>query len=98
MLGAAGAFALRFRMRAKAPPVPARAVPDWRQLVAGLGIGTRPAAETAGRLKLVETIRLGYQVEVNLMECDGKPLVIVVSPHGAFVADPDAPGKSGSPS
>jgi len=96
ILGAAGAFALRFRMRAKASVAPARTVADWRQLVAGLGIGARPAAETAGRLKLVETVRLGYQVEVNLVECDGKPLVIVVSPHGAVITDPDAPGKSGS--
>ncbi len=96
-LGAAGAFALRFRMRTKAS-APTRAAPDWRQLVANFRFGAQPAAEAAGRLKLVETVRLGYQVEVNLMECDGKTLVIVTSPHGAFVADPDAAGKSGSPS
>ncbi|WP_443751381.1 hypothetical protein [Asticcacaulis solisilvae] len=97
-LGAAGAFALRYRMRTGAGPAPARTAPDWRRLVANFRFAALPAAEAPGRLKLVETVRLGYQVEVNLMECDGKTLVIVTSPHGAFVADPDAPGKSGIPS
>lgn len=97
VLGAAGAFALRFRTRGKAAIATGRAMPNWRQLVADFRIGIKPAAEGAGRLRLVETIRLGYQVEVNLMECDGKTLVIVTSPHGAFVADPNAPVQAGSP-
>lgn len=96
-LGAAGAFALRYRLRGKTA-APARTAPDWRQLIASLGVGAKPAAEGGGRLRLVETVRLGYQVEVNLMECDGKTMVIVASPHGAFVADSNAPDKSGSPS
>jgi hypothetical protein len=97
-LGAAGAFALKYRMRNAAPMARGTARFDWRQLAGDLRLGPRPAAQDPGRLKVVETVRLGYQVEVNLLECDGKSIVIVASPHGAFVAGQDAPDKAGTPS
>jgi len=97
-LGAAGAFALKYRMRNAAPVARGKARFDWRQLAGDLRLGARPAAQEPGRLQVVETVRLGYQVEVNLLECDGKGIVIVTSPHGAFVANPDAPDKTGKPS
>ena len=97
-LGAAGAFALKFRLRNGAPVARGKARLDWRQLVGDLRIGARTGGNEVGRLKLVETVRLGYQVEVNLLECDGKSIVIVASPHGAFVAGQDAPEKAGNPS
>jgi len=98
-LGAAGAFALKVRMRNR-PMAQGKVSLDWRQLVGNLRLGARAAGEGTGRLKVVETVRLGYQVEVSLLECDGKAMVIVTSPHGAFVADPEAPvpDKTGSPS
>lgn len=97
-LGAAGAFALKFRMRRAAPVARGGAKLDWRRLVGDFRLGTRAAEDGTGRLKVVETVRLGYQVEVNLLECDGKGIVIVTSPHGAFVANPDGPDKTGGPS
>lgn len=104
VLGAAGALALRYRLRGTAsrPRAAARgrglAAVDWRQAMAGFALKTRTATKEVGRLQVVETVRLGYQVEVNLLECDGKSLVIVTSPQGAFVANPDAPGGTGAPS
>jgi len=90
LLGFAGALALRFRTRGKALPVRRLNPADWRQLLAGFGARTNATEEGAERLRLVGTVRLGYQVEVNLLECDGKTLVIVASPQGAFVAAPEA--------
>jgi len=98
VLGAAGAFALWYRTRGQAL-VGRNAKPvTWRNLIANFGAKTKVDDEGAGRLRLVGTVRLGYQVDVNLLDCDGKSVVIVTSPHGAFVADPDAPHGVGRPS
>lgn len=100
VLGALGALALRYRLYGKIPiagKTKANANP-WPQLIAGLSLRTKPASTGTERLKLVETVRLGYQVEVNLLDCDGRSLVVVTSPHGAFIANPDAPDGIGKPS
>ncbi len=98
VLGLAAALALRFRMRGKAAPTQGLKATNWRQFMADFGLGTKTSSAGAGRLRVIETVRLGYQVEVNLLECDGKGIVIVTSPHGAFVANPDAPDRAGNPS
>jgi len=98
VLGLAAALALRFRMRGKAMPTQGLKAVNWRQFMADFGVGTKTSSAGAGRLRLIETARLGYQVEVNLLECDGKSIVVVTSPHGAFVANPDAPDRAGNPS
>jgi hypothetical protein len=96
VLGIAGAFALQFRLRGKAINIRSIKTTNWRALLAGLGTGRQPVDCGAQRLRLVETVRLGYQVEVNLLECDGKGIVVVTSPHGAFIANPDAPDTTGT--
>ena len=98
VLGIAGAFALQFRLRGKAPKLQGMKPANWRALLAGFGTAGRSTGAGAGRLRVIETVRLGYQVEVNLLECDGKGIVIVTSPHGAFVANPTAPDAPGSAS
>lgn len=98
LLGAAGALALRYRTRGSASGGRTGTTANWRQLVANFSIRTKPADEGASRLQLIRTVRLGYQVDVNLLECDGKTIVIVASPHGAFVANADAPRETGGAS
>ena len=45
-------------------------------------------------MQVVETVRLTNQVDVSLVECDGDAVMIVTSPHGAFVVNRDAPSKT----
>jgi len=98
LLGAAGALALRYRLQGRRPAA-ARINPQTlSQLFAGLDFRRRPADAAAVRLRVIETVRLGYQVEVSLLECDGEGVMIVTSPHGAFVVNRDAPVKSGDAS
>jgi len=34
------------------------------------------------RLRLVESLRLGHQADLCIVECDGRELLVAVSPHG----------------
>lgn len=87
LLGAAGALALKYRMRGRAAPARGFDGKALRQLVAGITF--RPTAgDTSTRLKVVETVQLGCQVDVSLLDCDGAAVMIVTSPHGAFVVNP----------
>lgn len=57
---------------------------DWRALLVN-----PPAASPAqARLKVLETVRLGHQVEVSLLVCDNRQVLIATSPQGAFVVTP----------
>lgn len=89
LLGAAGALALKYRLRGR--PSPGRGLDGkmLSQLVAGLSFRATATDAPDARLRVVETVRLGYQVEVSLLECDGGTVVIVTSPQGAFVVNRD---------
>jgi hypothetical protein len=63
-LALAGAFALRWRLRAG----PAMfATPVERQL------------------RLVETLRLSHQIDICLLECDGRRVLVATTAQGALV-------------
>lgn len=98
VLGGAGALALRYRLQRGR--VPARATPaaDWRALFSGFGARAKASEPGTQRLQLVETVRLGFNVEVNLLDCDGKSLVVITSPQGPLIANPEAPARAKEPS
>lgn len=103
LLGAVGALALRYRLRnraGRAPRANMRLVDEQTvgRLMAALGLKGPKGEAAPTRLQLIETVRLSYQVEVSLVECDGVGVMIVTSPHGAFVVNRDAPTKTGSAS
>ena len=98
LLGAVGAVALRYRLHGKPPMVGKSYTSPWLQLIAGFSPRAKPVGTGAERLKLVETIRLGHQVEVNLLDCDGRRLVVLTSPQGPLVVHPEAPDDSGKSS
>jgi flagellar biogenesis protein FliO len=60
-----------------------------------LGLGGR-----ARRLQLVETIRLSHQVDLCLVRCDDRELLLAATPHGAapVAADLPAPPPARDPS
>lgn len=68
-LGVGGAYALRARMGVGTAPQVL-----WR-------LGSAPAK----RLRIIETVRVGQQVEVCLIACDGREHLIAVSPHAIEV-------------
>lgn len=84
-LAVAGAYALRTRMGGGAalPPVLAR----LKLPIAGL---TLPEAAPR-RLQLVETIRLSHQVDVCLIRCDDRQILVAASPQGVVVLDRPEP-------
>jgi hypothetical protein len=100
LLGVAGALALKYRMRHQA--MPGKSVPFDPRVLNGLFQAFRGKSDknenSDSRLKVVSTVRLSYQVEVSLLEADGKTVMIVTSPQGAFVINPDAPSTPGTPS
>jgi flagellar biogenesis protein FliO len=51
------------------------------------------------RLLLVESLRLSHQVDVCLLECDGRRFLVSVSPQGAAILASDlaAPATPGQP-
>jgi len=68
LLAVGGAFALRSRL--------------------GGGVGVRRpiwlrAAQTTRRLELVETLRVKPQVDLLIVRCDGRELLLSASAHGA---------------
>jgi len=97
-LGGAGALALRYRLRRGSMPSQVARGVNWRTFVSNFAVRPKAIESEARRLRLVETVRLGFNVEVNLLDCDGKSLVVVTSPHGALVAHPDAAAKTGEAS
>jgi flagellar biogenesis protein FliO len=76
VLGVAGAYALRARLGVGTVPQ----VP-WR-------LGSAPAK----RLRIIESVRVGQQVEVCLIACDGREHLIAVSPHAIEVMP--SPGQA----
>jgi flagellar biogenesis protein FliO len=57
-----------------------------------------PLVRQSSRLRLVESVRLGPQVSLCIVRCDGQDLLLEVSPQGAGVlrtlpitAEPDRP-------
>lgn len=100
LLGLAGALALKYRMQRQG--MTAKPVRFDPKALSGLldMFRATPAPETgeASRLKVIATVRLSYQVDVSLLESDGKTVMIVTSPQGAFVVNPDAPPSRGKPS
>ena len=100
LLGVAGAFALKYRMRRQG--VAGKPVAFDPRVLSGLfemfqGKASKGGGDEA-RLKVLSTVRLGYQVEVSLLECDGKTVMIATSPQGAFVINPDGSSTPGTPS
>ncbi len=99
LLGVAGAFALRYRMRRQG--VAGKPVAFDPRVLTGLFEifqGKADKGEGEARLKVLSTVRLSYQVDVSLLECDGKTVMIVTSPQGAFVVNPDGSSTPGTPS
>lgn len=96
VLGAGGALALKYRLQG-AKPSPRSFDPRvLGKLFIGMGRKSADAEGAPARLKVIETVRLSYQVDVSLLECDGERLVIVTTPQGAFIANGDAPTKTGT--
>jgi len=60
--------------------------------------GRLPAlvANRPRRLELVETLRLSHQVDICLVRCDARDLIVAATPQGAFLISPGAPPQ-GSP-
>lgn len=56
--------------------------------------GTAPLFSVAAqrRLQLVETVRLSHQVDVCLLTCDGREIIVAASPHGAVFL-PELPAR-----
>jgi flagellar biogenesis protein FliO len=55
--------------------------------------GSLPSVKSAGRrLRLVESLRLSHQVDLCLVEIDGREVVVAATPHGANLLE-----RSGSP-
>lgn len=99
LLGIAGAFALKYRMRRQG--VAGKPVAFDPRVLSGLFEmfqGKADKGEGEARLKVLSTVRLSYQVDVSLLECDGKTVMIVTSPQGAFVINPDGSTTRGTPS
>jgi hypothetical protein len=98
LLGVAGALALKYRMRRQG--VVGKPIRFDAQVLSGLFDRFRspPAreADAGARLKVIATVRLSYQVDVSLLESDGKTVMIVTSPQGAFVVNPDVPSAQGT--
>ncbi len=95
LLGAGGALALKYRLQGKKIPQRSFDTGALGQWLARIGRTSPEPDGSPERLKVIATVRLSYQVDVSLLECDGTPLVIVTSPHGAFIANSNAPTKSG---
>lgn len=89
LLGAAGSLALRYRLQSQPSRGAKPAAKSLSQVLAALDLRPRRAEVADARLRLVETVRLGYQVEISLLECDGEKVLVVASPHGAFVVNRD---------
>ena len=73
LLALGGAWALKMRMSGGS------ALP--RPLIARLGAQGR-------RLHLVESLRLGAQVDLCIVSCDGRELLVAASSHGAQLLKP----------
>jgi flagellar biogenesis protein FliO len=73
LLALAGAWALKMRMSGGS------ALP--RPLITRLGAQGR-------RLQLVESLRLGAQVDLCIVSCDGRELLVAASSHGAQLLKP----------
>lgn len=57
-------------------------------LRARLGLPMKVIGASQRRMKLLETLRLSHQVDLCLVSCDGRELMIAASPHGAVLLDP----------
>ncbi len=95
LLGAAGALALKYRMQGRPVRGKVLDMKNLGQVAASLGLRARREDGPPARLQVIETVRLSYQVEVSLLECDGVSVMLVTSPHGAFVVNRDAPEITG---
>lgn len=77
-LAFAGAFLLKARLGGGALP-PALAKLKWPVAILSLPDGA------PRRLQLVETVRLSHQIDVCLIRCDDKYLLVAAGPHGVSV-------------
>jgi flagellar biogenesis protein FliO len=50
---------------------------------AGRGLLSWPSVKRGRRLHLVETLRVGQQVDLCIVTCDGRELLVASSAHGA---------------
>lgn len=94
-LAVAAAFALRTRMQASgAHSQPAS---GWRAV--RNAIFSWPSCPEAGepRLRLVETLRLGPQVDICLVQVDGRDFLVAMSPQGVSLLAGDAPVPRDAP-
>lgn len=86
-LGLAGALALKYRLTQSASkgigsPLRLFEFKAWQNAFARFNTTRTDTGNQS--LKLLETVHLNHQVEVNLLSCDGEKVLIVTSPQGAF--------------
>ncbi len=62
---------------------------------AGLGLTLPSLIKRHARLKLVESLRVSPQVNVCIVTCDGRELLLEVSPQGASILAPLAARNTG---
>lgn len=75
LLALAGAYAMKVR-QSGAPVRLSLAFPRWAQPLGGLA---------ARRLRLIESLRISPQLEVSLVECDDRELLLATTSHGAVL-------------
>ncbi len=67
-------------------------------LRARLGSGKLPsffgAARQARRLQLIETLRLSHQIDLCIVACDGREMLVAASARGARLLQPEPAGAA----
>lgn len=95
LLGVAGALALKYRLKNKRPNIKTIfSGGQLRNLLLTFRWKPKTGEAVASRLQVVESVSLPNQVDVSLVACDGTVVMIVTSPHGAFIVNPDKAVKS----
>ena len=94
LLGFAGALALKYRLKNQTPNIKTffNGRP-LRDLLPAFRWKPKAGEAVPSRLQVVESVSLPNQVDVSLVACDGAVVMIVTSPHGAFIVNPDKPVK-----
>lgn len=97
LLGIAGALALKYRLKNQRPNAKTIfSVRRLRDILPAFRLNAKGSEAAPSRLQVVESVSLPNQVDVSLIECDGTVVMIVTSPHGAFVVNTDGPAKAGT--
>lgn len=84
-LAVAGAFALRMRLRQGGPAPTLKGLQAWAALAGALRPGAAPLQRQPRRLRRTVSISLSHQVDVCLLECDGRDYLLAATPQGVVV-------------